>query len=147
MPLNLPLSSSLNCYMSVYVLLNDANTPTLRLQSNSWERKSATLNQIHRPYNMTENLLDIVIPGTSVVGMFPQSRSHMTRTAHIKSVEDPPFLRLVDRSVRRRVLAVLTQKSITKSLHDGRISWLALGSSLSHFERSTNQGMISSSVQ
>jgi hypothetical protein len=143
MPLNLPLSSSLNCYMSVYVLSNDANTPTLRLQSNSCERKSAT----HRPYNMTENLLDIVIPGASVVGMFPQSRSHMTCTAHIKSIEDPPFLRFVGRSIRRRVLLVLTQKSITKSLHDGRISWLTLGSSLSHFERLTDQRMISSSVQ
>jgi hypothetical protein len=143
MPLNLPLSSSLNCYMSVHVLSNDANTPTLRLQSNSCERKLAT----HHPYNMTENLLDIVIPGASVVGMFPQSRSHMTCTAHIKSVEDPPFLWLVGRSICRRVLLVLTQKSITKSLHDGRISWLTLGSSLSHFERSTNQRMISSSVQ
>jgi hypothetical protein len=143
MPLNLPLSSSLNCYMSVHVLSNDANTPTLRLQSNSCERKLAT----HHPYNMTENLLDIVIPGASVVGMFPQSRSHMTCTAHIKSVEDPPFLWLVGRSIRRRVWLVLTQKSITKSLHDGRISWLAQGSRLSLFERSTNQRMISSSVQ
>jgi len=84
-------------------------------------------------FSVIADSLDIVVPSASVVWMFPHSGSHVPRTAHIKSIEDPSLFRLSTRCIYRRCLNILIEKSVAVSLHDDRLSGLFPELPVNHF--------------